>query len=61
MILYSADFEDMYSKGLYDDEESKESEKPKSMLNKIIKQGFDMLDLINFFTFGEIEVRAWTI
>jgi ribosome-binding ATPase YchF (GTP1/OBG family) len=31
------------------------------MINKIIKTGYQTLHLINFFTSGEDEVRAWTI
>jgi len=31
------------------------------MLAKIIKTGYKTLDLINYFTCGEDEVRAWTI
>lgn len=30
-------------------------------LNRIIKSGYSMLDLITFFTVGEKEARAWTI
>jgi len=32
-----------------------------SQLDKIIKAGFDSLNLINFFTAGEKEVRAWAL
>jgi len=32
-----------------------------SGLNQVIKKGFDALGLINYFTAGEKEVRAWTI
>ena len=31
------------------------------MLAKIIKTGYKTLDLINYFTCGEDEVRAWAI
>jgi len=31
------------------------------MLTKIIKTGYAALDLINYFTSGEDEVRAWTV
>jgi hypothetical protein len=30
-------------------------------LNQIIRQSFDLLGLINYFSFNEEEVRAWTI
>jgi obg-like ATPase 1 len=30
-------------------------------LNKIIKQGFKQLNLMNFFTVGADEVRSWTV
>ena len=30
-------------------------------LNKVIREGYDLLDLITFFTAGKPEVRAWTI
>jgi obg-like ATPase 1 len=33
----------------------------RSMLDKIIKAGYQALGLINYFTCGEDEVRAWTI
>ncbi len=32
-----------------------------SGLNKVVRKGFQILDLINFFTKNENEVRAWTI
>jgi len=35
--------------------------KTKSVLNKIIHQGYKALHLIHFFTCGEDEVRCWTI
>jgi obg-like ATPase 1 len=38
----------------------KEAKVP-SMLNKIITKGYEALNLINFFTTGADEVRAWTI
>ena len=31
------------------------------MIPKIIRNGYTTLDLINYFTCGEDEVRAWTI
>jgi obg-like ATPase 1 len=36
-------------------------EEPQSMINKIIRCGFKLLDLIYFFTCGTDEVRCWTI
>ena len=33
----------------------------KTTLNKVIKAGYDLLDLITFFTSGPKETRAWTI
>jgi len=38
-----------------------EEHKAASQLDKIIKTGFDSLNLINFFTAGEKEVRAWPL
>jgi len=38
-----------------------EENKVPSQLDKIIKTGFDSLNLINFFTAGEKEVRAWPL
>jgi len=35
--------------------------KTKSQLNKIIQTGFQTLNLINFFTCGADEVRAWPV
>jgi len=32
-----------------------------SGLNKVVRKGFEILDLINFFTKNENEVRAWTV
>lgn len=46
------------------DEEKKEymkSHKLNTMLPKIIKSGYQALHLINFFTVGADEVRAWSI
>ncbi|PSM51807.1 GTP-binding protein, putative GTP-dependent translation factor [Campylobacter blaseri] len=47
------------------DEEAKEMLQElggnESGLEKIIKRSFDKLNLISYFTAGEIEVRAWTI
>lgn len=58
MIPYSADFEQEYldngCPAIADGE-------PISMVNKIIKQGFKLLDLIYYFTCGADEVKCWTI
>jgi GTP-binding protein YchF len=47
------------------DEERKEllelSGITESGLEKVIRQSYDLLDLISYFTFNEQEVRAWTI
>lgn len=57
MIPYSAEYEQKVA----DMKSEKVAEAPKSMLNKIIKVGYSILDLVNYFTSGEDEVRAWTI
>jgi obg-like ATPase 1 len=36
-------------------------DKKRSMVPKIIKAGYQALDLVYFFTAGEDEVRCWTI
>lgn len=54
IIPYSADYEAKLSA------EKKDGD-AKSMLTKIIRTGYAALDLINYFTSGEDEVRAWTI
>ena len=64
IIPYSADYErNLLVELLKNQEESKEQAPipATSMLAKIIKTGYKTLDLINFFTCGEDEVRAWTI
>ncbi|KAF4685907.1 Obg-like ATPase [Perkinsus olseni] len=65
IIPYSAAFEMEYQE-CGDSEEDKKAylEKTgakKSMIDKIIKTGYDYLDLIHFFTCGPDEVRCWTI
>lgn len=42
-------------------EEFLATHKAQSQLDKIIKTGFEALNLINFFTAGEKEVRAWPL
>lgn len=38
-----------------------QEKKVKSMIPKIITTGYSALELIQFFTVGEVEVRAWTL
>jgi obg-like ATPase 1 len=38
-----------------------EENRAQSQLDKIIKTGFEALNLVNFFTAGEKEVRAWPL
>lgn len=63
VIPYSATFEQKLQE--CKDEESRkkflEEAKVPSMMDKIIVAGFKALNLVNFFTTGEDEVRAWTI
>lgn len=63
VIPYSAIFEQEYM-ALPDAESKKkftDEHKVPSMMSRIIQNGFKALKLINFFTTGEDEVRAWTI
>lgn len=53
IIPYSVNYERDH---LNDSEENK-----RSMVSKIIKAGYNALDLVYFFTAGEDEVRCWTI
>lgn len=53
IIPYSAEYE----RGLL----SQPSEDKKSMIPKIIRAGYNALDLVYFFTAGKDEVRCWTI
>jgi len=39
----------------------KEFNIPASAMDRVIRQSYDLLNLISFFTVGEDEVRAWTI
>lgn len=60
MLPYSADFErDFLESG--GDLASLKPEDPQPQINKIIKQGFKLLDLIYYFTAGADEVKCWTI
>jgi obg-like ATPase 1 len=64
IIPFSATWEAAFAR--MSPEEQKEAmdnggKKLKSMIPKIIKTGYKHLGLINYFTCGEDEVRAWTI
>jgi len=63
IIPYSVELEERIAEAEGDEAALKtiEEEGGKSNLNKIIRTGFTELNLINFFTSGEDEVRAWTI
>ena len=63
MITICADIEDQLS-SLTDDEKSKfmrEIGLKKMGITKLIKEGYDLLDLETFFTSGKEESRAWTV
>lgn len=64
VVIISAEIEKEIA-NLESDEEKKEFLKDLGLeetgLNRIIKSGYSMLDLITFFTVGEKEARAWTI
>lgn len=53
IIPYSADHEKQILEGKQDSKTS--------MMSRIIKTGYKVLDLIYFFTAGPDEVRAWTV
>lgn len=53
IIPYSAEYERQNLKA--------EDENKRTMIPKIIKSGYNALDLIYFFTGGPDEVRCWTI
>ncbi len=63
ILTICADFEDQLSS--LDKEEKfkfmKETGLNKMGINKLIKSGYDLLDLQTFFTSGPEETRAWTI
>jgi obg-like ATPase 1 len=50
-----------YSVNYERDHMNDSDENKKSMVPKIIKAGYNALDLVYFFTAGEDEVRCWTI
>ena len=63
IILISADIESQIAT-LSNEEQSdflSSLDLKESGLNKIIKEGYKILDLITYFTSGEAESRAWTI
>ena len=63
IITICADIEDQLS-SLSEDEKSKfmrEIGLEKMGINKLIKEGYDLLDLETFFTSGKEESRAWTV
>jgi obg-like ATPase 1 len=64
IIPFSASFEAAVC-AFGDDEEARkkflEEKKTRSMIPKIITTGYTALDLIQYFTVGEAEVRAWTV
>merc|ERR1719199_870494 len=68
-IPYSVDFE-MKLAAMADDQEraaylesqrDKKGPPVKSMLDRIIASGYEVLDLIHFMTCGPDEVRCWTV
>lgn len=59
VIPYSATYELDCTRGNIKPEE--EEGMPKSLITKIIKSGFKILNLINYYTVGPDEVRAWTV
>jgi len=64
IIPFSASFEATVCAFGDDDTARKEflaDKKVKSMIPKIITTGYSSLDLIQYFTVGEVEVRAWTV
>ena len=63
VITICADIEDQLS-SLTEDEKSKfmrEIGLDKMGISKLIKEGYDLLDLETFFTSGKEESRAWTV
>lgn len=65
MIPYSAEFESQVVDAGKEDKEAQLAKAKElggvSMIDRIIKAGYKNLQLINFFTAGEDEVRSWTI
>eukprot|EP00485_Elphidium_margaritaceum_P001664 CAMPEP_0202691174 /NCGR_PEP_ID=MMETSP1385-20130828/5960_1 /ASSEMBLY_ACC=CAM_ASM_000861 /TAXON_ID=933848 /ORGANISM="Elphidium margaritaceum" /LENGTH=403 /DNA_ID=CAMNT_0049346535 /DNA_START=59 /DNA_END=1270 /DNA_ORIENTATION=+ len=62
VIPFSAAFEKKISEMPAEESEAfLEKNSTKSVINKIITQGYKCLQLIHFFTCGEDEVRCWTV
>ena len=63
IILISAEIESQIASLNAEDQQEyiKTLNLKESGLNKIIKRGYDKLNLITYFTAGEKETRAWTI
>jgi len=64
ILPYSVDYEQIAYDCRENNTENKEHEikaDSPNMLNKIIKTGYKILELIYFFTAGEDEVRCWTV
>jgi len=64
ILPYSVDYEQIAYDCRENNTENKEHEikaDSPSMMNKIIKTGYKILELIYFFTAGEDEVRCWTV
>jgi len=65
MIPYSAEFESQVVDAGKDDKEAQAARAKElggvSMIDRIIKSGYKNLQLINFMTAGEDEVRCWTL
>ena len=65
MIPYSAEFESQVVDAGKDDKEAQLAKAKElggvSMIDRIIKAGYKNLNLMNFFTAGEDEVRSWTL
>jgi len=62
MLPMSVQFEQVYESTPDTEKEAYlEGLKTRTLIPKIITTGFKMLNLINFFTVGEDEVKAWVL
>lgn len=62
IIPYCGAFEeDCQDLSLEDCKKKEEEDGATSALPKMVKNAFNMINLINFFTYGPLEVRAWII
>ena len=64
VVLVSASIEAQIAELESDDEKKEflnELELDETTLNKVIKSGYNLLNLINYFTCGPKETRSWTI